>query len=78
MFREYFYFRKSDRRVIVALAVVAIFCIGILVGKQLGRTDATATADTDRQPETPAGSVQSGQPASPVYSAFDPNTVTKE
>lgn len=78
MFREYFYFRKSDQRVIVALAVVAIFCIGILVGKQLGHTDTTATADTDRQSATPVSSAQSETLASPVYSAFDPNTVTKE
>lgn len=30
-FKDYFYFRKSDRRAIVALGCIAVFCIGVLL-----------------------------------------------
>ena len=30
-FKEFFYFMKSDRRAIVALGCIAVFCVGVLM-----------------------------------------------
>lgn len=30
-FKDYFYFQKSDRRAVVALGCIAVFCIGVML-----------------------------------------------
>ncbi len=81
MLKDYFYFRKSDRRAILALAAVAIVSIAAYA---LLRTSEPKTAQPPHQQTTPAP--PSDAPGSPVETAgevaagaplhvFDPNTV---
>ncbi len=70
--KNIFYFRKSDRRAIVALGCIAVFCIGVLL-----------VVDRHSAPPVPAAegeAVRDAEKITPPISgvslrAFDPNTV---
>lgn len=71
-FKEFFYFMKSDRRAIVALGCIAVFCVGVLMlmdawkGKEKEvKAEEKVILNVERKEER--GEV--------VMRAFDPNTV---
>lgn len=71
-FKEFFYFTKSDRRAIVALGCIAVFCLGVLLV-----VDAWSDKEIRNSPAEEvefdikgASEVVAGQ-----LCAFDPNTV---
>ena len=85
-FKDYFYYRKSDRRAIVALGCIAVFVIGVLMvvdGRRpspqpspvMGRE---AVQDVGNEPDglplrgETEGEMSAGQRGS---ASFDPNTV---
>ncbi len=78
MWRDFLYFRKSDRRVIVVLAFAAVFCVGLMIGRKghllrPGSPDVAGVAtDSSRAASRPGGD---GPAATAALHAFDPNTV---
>lgn len=75
-FRDFFYFPKSDRRAIVALGCIAVFCVGVLLV-----VDSLQNAQTEQQyVMTNAmfrknGVEQARKDGETEMQCFDPNTV---
>lgn len=71
-FKEFFYFAKGDRRAIVALGCIAVFCLGVLL---------VVDAWSDKEiRNSPAEEVEfdikgTGEIVAGQLCAFDPNTV---
>lgn len=76
-FRDFFYFRKSDRRVLMILVVVAVFCVGLLLGRNLA-SDAATDSDAPVAGGSPMKSSPSGSEGNSFAATlhtFDPNTI---
>lgn len=70
--KNIFYFRKSDRRAIVALGCIAVFCIGVLLVVDRHSTQPVTAADGEAMKDTE----KITPPISGIsLRAFDPNTV---
>ena len=85
-FKDYFYFQKSDRRAIVALGCIAVFCIGVLMMVNGRRPSPQSSAVVGREALQGVGSKQDGLPIGGESkgemsagkrraASFDPNTV---
>ncbi len=83
---DFFYFRKEDRRVIVLLAIVAVFCVGVMlvVNAFHSKDKPTSPATSTEHLTSDTIYSQEGQSASEdTFSAetseriapFDPNTI---
>ena len=83
---DFFYFRKEDRKVIVLLAIVAVFCVGVMLVVNAFRSKDKATSPTNSTEHLTPDTIysQEGQTASEdAFSAetsariapFDPNTI---
>lgn len=82
-FKDYFYFQKSDRRAIVALGCIAVFCIGVLLmvnrpSPQSSPIMGREALGVGRVPDgLPIGGESEGKMSTGQrgYASFDPNTV---
>ena len=70
MFKDFFYFRKSDRRVITVLVIACIFVIGYLLGRGNGQQQEATNGSSDTTTAAD-GTQEQGIALRP----FDPNTV---
>ncbi len=88
MLRDFLYFHRADRRAIILLALLAVFCCGVLLVRHARHEPVPTagmspqgTADSSRtQGHNPAGSRPSGYTGSTsgtriALRPFDPNTV---
>lgn len=78
--RDFFSFRKGDRRAVVALGCIAVLCIGVFVVEDAlrGREEvASATEGYDGAPLSGSVEAECGQVGNDVRTLepFDPNTV---
>lgn len=76
VFRDYFYFQTSDRRAIVALGCIAVFCIGVLlvVDSLKEKTVNSGMKELSKNMKDLQRSSQSATPTIALH-AFDPNTI---
>ncbi len=75
MFRDFLYYSKSDRRVIVLLALIAIFAVGVLlVLKRLSPSSSESVGDSTSFLSGRAGEGPEGEGVG-IPTSFDPNTV---
>ncbi|MCR5043243.1 MAG: helix-hairpin-helix domain-containing protein [Bacteroidaceae bacterium] len=82
LFKNYFYFRKSDRRVIVTFGCIAVFAIGVLMIVDGRRPSPQPSPVMGRETVQDVGNEPDGLPIVGEMSAeqrgyvsFDPNTV---
>ena len=79
-FKDYFYYRKSDRRAIVALGCIAVFVIGVLMVVDGRRLSPQPSPVMGKENMRGVGNEPDGLPIEEEMSvrqrvAFDPNTV---
>lgn len=86
---DFFYFRKEDRKVIVVLAIIAIFCVGVMLvvnafkskdePKKASALAENIMSDSKNQDEGVSHSEDdkesSAEPKTSKLFAFDPNTI---
>ena len=77
-FKDFFYFQKSDRRAIVALGCIAVFCVGVLL--VVDRLPLQPSHSLGKEAMQGVGSKPDGLPFTGKMSegqrgSFDPNTV---
>ncbi|MBQ6966143.1 MAG: helix-hairpin-helix domain-containing protein [Bacteroidaceae bacterium] len=76
--KNFFYFPKSDRRAVVALGCIAVFCIGVLMVMDVLRGQMSGSSDTVGEnglDEINATVDQIFSPSDFEPHVFDPNTV---
>ena len=83
-FKDFFYFIKGDRKAIVALGCVAVFCVGVMMMVErrpspqpspvMGREEAMRDVGNGPDGLPITGEMSAGQRGSSIGS-FDPNTV---
>lgn len=85
MFRDYFYFRKSDRKTILILAVVAVICVGVVILKNSSSRKSANTGQLAAQQqlirsvtEKDSANNSTQREEKKVFQDFDPNTVSYE